>query len=173
MPPFTLLLIIALALILFVFMLTSSSLRIVPEYKRLVIFRLGRLIGARGPGLVLLLPFIDLAASVDLREQTAQIKLDGAATEDNAIVDVEMLLSYKVLTPVKIATKLADAPLAIKTAATRVLQDVLQQHAYTDLLYSRERIGADVFTRLDATVKDWGIEITGVELSEPHKRQSV
>lgn len=174
MPPFTLLLITTLVLVLFVFMLIlSSALRIVPEYKRLVVFRLGRLIGMRGPGLVLLLPFIDLAASVDLREQTAQIKLDGAATQDKAIVDVDMSLSYKVLNPVKIVTTLADAPVAIKTAATRVLQDVLKQQAYTDLLHARDRIGTDIFTRLDATVKDWGIEITGVELREPRKRQSV
>ncbi len=174
MPPsFTLLLITTAVLVLIVLVIISSALRIVPEYKRLVVFRLGRLLGMRGPGLVLLLPFVDLAAAVDLREQTAQVKAGAVVTQDKAIADIDMTLSYKVLNPVKIAIKLADVPLAIKTVATRSLQDVLNQRAYSDLLYSRDQIEADVFTRLDDAVKDWGIEITGVELSEPKKRQSV
>ncbi len=115
MPPFTLLLITTLVLVLLIFMLTASALRIVPEYKRLVVFRLGRLIGARGPGLVFLLPFVDLAATVDLREQTAPIKADAAVTQDKAIVDVDMTLTYKVVDPIKIVLKLSDMPLAIKT----------------------------------------------------------
>lgn len=173
MPPFILLIIISLVLVLFVFVLASSSLRIVPEYKRLVVFRLGRMLGMRGPGLVLLLPFIDLAMAVDLREQTAQIKLDGTVTQDKAILDVEMTLSYKVVDPIKIALKLSDMPAAIKATATHTLQDAIGQQAYTDLLYARDRIGADVREHLRGEVQDWGIEITGVELREPKKRQSI
>lgn len=173
MPPSTILLIVAAATLLFGLLILSVSLRIVPEYKRLVVFRLGRLIGMRGPGLVLLLPFIDFAASVDLREQSAQIKLDATVTQDKTIVDIDVALSYKVIDPIAVVLKLADMPAAVQATAARILRDAIGRQAYADLLYARDRIGADVLNRLRGEVRDWGIDITGVELREPHKRQSV
>ncbi len=172
MPPFTLLLITTAVLVLFILVMTSSALRIVPEYKRLVVFRLGRMIGARGPGLVLLLPFIDLAAAVDLRQQTAQLKAESLVTQDKALVDAQIAISYHIVDPVQCVLHVANMQSALDSIAGNALRDIFAKQAYSDLIYARERISADLIERLRDGVKDWGIEITGVDLQEPQKRQT-
>ncbi len=172
MPPFTFLLIFTIVLFLFAFFLVYLSLRIVPEYKRLVVFRLGRIIGTRGPGLVLLLPFVDLAAAVDLRQQTAQLKAESLVTQDKARVDAQIAISYHIVDPVQCILHVANMQSALDSIARNALRDVLAKQAYTDLIYARERISADLIERLRDGVKDWGIDITGVDLQEPHKRQT-
>lgn len=173
MPPFILLAITTLVLVLFIFILAASALRIVPEYKRLVVFRLGRIIGARGPGLVLLLPAIDLAATVDLREQTANIKSDAIVTQDKALVDIELIVRYRVIDPVDIVQKVRDMPTAIEMSAKSALQAIVAKQAYTDLVYARERVGVQVRDDLRDAVKGWGLEIIDVNFREPTKRQSM
>ena len=86
-----------LALLLFAFL--ASAIRIVPEYKRLVVFRLGRCVGTKGPGIVLLIPVIDRAVKVDLREQVREIPHQTSITKDNAPISIDFLWYYKVLDP--------------------------------------------------------------------------
>lgn len=173
MSPFTLLLITTALLVLFLFVFAGSSLRIVPEYKRLVVFRLGRMLGARGPGLVLLLPFIDLAAAVDLRQQTAQLKAESLVTQDRALVDTQIAISYHIVDPVQCVLHVANMQSALDSIARNALRDIFAKQVYADLIYARERISADLIERLRDGVKDWGIDITGVDLQEPYKRQTV
>ena len=87
------------AVILIALAFLASAIRVVPEYRRLVVFRLGRCVGARGPGLVLLVPVLDRAVTVDLREQVREIPHQTSITKDNASISVDFLWYYKVLDP--------------------------------------------------------------------------
>jgi regulator of protease activity HflC (stomatin/prohibitin superfamily) len=173
MPPFMLVLITTIVLVLIVLALLASAIRVVPEYKRLVVFRFGRLVGERGPGLVVLLPFVDLSAAVDLRELTAHVKVDAVVTQDKMLVDLELAIRYRVVDPVEIVQRVRDLPNAIEMSAKSALQAVLTKQAYSDLIYSRERIGEEVRDNLRDAVKGWGLEIIGVDLREPTKRQAL
>jgi regulator of protease activity HflC (stomatin/prohibitin superfamily) len=122
--------------------------------------------------LVFLLPFIDLAAVVDLREQAAQFKADAAVTQDKVLADIELTIRYRVIDPVEIVQNVGDFHTAIEMASKSALQAIIGKQVYSDLVLACERVGAEVRDNLRATVKDWGLEILSVDLSEPTKRQS-
>ncbi len=144
----------------------ASAIRIVPEYQRLVVFRLGRSVGGRGPGLVILIPFIDRAVRVDLREQVREIPHQTSITKDNASISVDFIWYYKILDPENSVLQVGDFESAAQGMATTTLRAVLGGISLDDALSEREHINSMLRTRLDEVTERWGVKVTNVEIRE-------
>src|SRR5512139_1015859 len=153
-----------LALLLFAFL--ASAIRIVPEYQRLVVFRLGRCIGARGPGIVLLVPVIDRAVKVDLREQVREVPHQTSITKDNAPISIDFLWYYKVLDPSESVLQVGNFESAAAGIAATTLRAVIGGIPLDDVLSEREHINNMLRTRLDEVTERWGVKVTNVEIRE-------
>jgi regulator of protease activity HflC (stomatin/prohibitin superfamily) len=143
-----------------------AAIRIIPEYKRLVVFRLGRCIGEKGPGFVLLIPIVDKGIPVDLREQVREIPVQTSITLDNAPISIDFLWYYKVLSPVQSVLQVADFERAAQGIATTTLRAVIGGIMLDDVLSQRERINQALRTRLDEVTERWGVKVTNVEIRE-------
>ncbi|MCA1954533.1 MAG: SPFH/Band 7/PHB domain protein [Anaerolinea sp.] len=153
------------AIILLVIMI-FSALKVVPEYQRLVVFRLGRCVGSRGPGLVLLIPFIDRAVWVDLREQVREIPAQTSITKDNAPISIDFLWYYRVFDPVQSVLQVGNFELAAQGIATTTLRSVIGGIMLDGVLSEREQINSALRTRLDEVTEKWGVKVTNVEIRE-------
>ena len=162
--PFLLCLIGAVVVLGFMFLWTA--IKIVPEYQRLVIFRLGRCIGSKGPGLVLLIPFVDRAVRVDLREQVREIPVQTSITNDNAPISIDFLWYYKVIDPIQSVLQVGDFELAAQGIATTTLRSVIGGIMLDGVLSERERINTALRQRLDEVTERWGVKVTNVEIRE-------
>jgi len=134
-----------LVVILVIFL--AAAIKIVPEYKRVVVFRLGRCIGAKGPGLVLLIPFIDRPVFVDLREQVREIPAQSSITQDNAPISIDFLWYYKVFDPVQSVLQVQNFELAAQGIATTTLRSVIGGILLDVVLAERERINTALRAR--------------------------
>jgi len=143
-----------------------SAIKIVPEYRRLVVFRLGRCIGAKGPGLVLLIPGVDRPVMVDLREQVREIPHQTSITKDNAPISIDFLWYYKVLDPSESILQVGNFELAAQGMATTTLRAVIGGIPLDDVLSEREHINNMLRTRLDEVTERWGVKVTNVEIRE-------
>ena len=161
----TTLCLIGFVLILAVFLL-ATAIKIVPEYRRLVVFRLGRCLGAKGPGLVLLIPFVDRGTIVDLREQVREIPHQTSITKDNAGISVDFIWYYKVLSPTESVLQVGNFEAAAQGMATTTLRAVIGGILLDDVLSERERINSLLRTRLDEVTERWGVKVTNVEIRE-------
>ncbi len=144
----------------------ANAIRIVTEYQRLVVFRLGRAIGSKGPGIVLLLPVIDRAQRVDLREQVREVPHQTAITKDNAGISVDFLWFYKVLDPMASVLQVGQFERAAEGIATTTLRAVIGGIPLDDALSEREHINSMLRTRLDEVTERWGVKVTNVEIRE-------
>ncbi len=144
----------------------SSALKIVPEYQRLVVFRLGRCIGERGPGLIILIPFIDRGVRVDLREQVREIPAQTSITSDNAPISIDFLWYYKVFDPVQSVLQVGNFELAAQGIATTTLRSVIGSIMLDGVLSEREKINQALRVRLDEVTERWGVKVTNVEIRE-------
>ncbi|OGO47146.1 MAG: hypothetical protein A2Z30_03090 [Chloroflexi bacterium RBG_16_64_43] len=144
----------------------ANAIRIVPEYERLVVFRLGRCIGEKGPGIVLLIPFVDLARRVDLREQVREIPQQTSITKDNAPISIDFLWFYKVLDPASSVLQVGNFEIAAQGMATTTLRSVIGGIPLDDVLSQREQINLALRTRLDEVTERWGVKVTNVEIRE-------
>ncbi len=117
----------------------AAAIKIVPEYRRIVVFRLGRCIGSKGPGLVLLIPFVDRPVSVDLREQVREIPAQTSITQDNAPISIDFLWYYKVFDPVQSVLQVQNFELAAQGIATTTLRSVIGGIMLDGVLSERER----------------------------------
>lgn len=144
----------------------TSALKIVPEYQRLVVFRLGRCIGERGPGLVILIPFIDRGVRVDLREQVREIPAQTSITSDNAPISIDFLWYYKVFDPTQTVLQVGNFELAAQGIATTTLRSVIGSIMLDAVLSEREKINQALRTRLDEVTERWGVKVTNVEIRE-------
>lgn len=162
--PTLLCLLAAVALIVVIFL--ANAIRIVPEYQRLVVFRLGRCIGAKGPGLILLIPVIDRAVRVDLREQVREIPHQTSITKDNAPISIDFLWYYKVLDPTESVLQVGNFEAAAQGMATTTLRAVIGGINLDDVLSEREHINNMLRTRLDEVTERWGVKVTNVEIRE-------
>ena len=154
----------AIAVIAFVFL--ANAIRIVPEYQRLVVFRLGRSIGPKGPGLVLLIPVIDRAVKVDLREQVREVPHQTSITKDNAPISIDFLWYYKVLDPAESVLQVGNFESAAAGIAATTLRAVIGGIPLDDVLSEREHINNMLRTRLDEVTERWGVKVTNVEIRE-------
>jgi regulator of protease activity HflC (stomatin/prohibitin superfamily) len=144
----------------------ANAIKVVPEYKRLVIFRLGRCLGDKGPGLVLLIPIVDRPVSVDLREQVREVPHQTSITKDNAPISIDFLWYFKVFNPTDSVVKVGNFEAASLGMATTTLRSVIGGILLDSVLSERESINNMLRTRLDEVTERWGIKVTNVEIRE-------
>lgn len=152
--------------VLFAILLLSMALKIVREYQRLVVFRLGKCVGQRGPGLVILVPFIETANWVDLREQFLEVPHQTTITKDNANISVDFLIYWKVVDPVASVVQVGNFAGASQGIATTTLRAVIGDIMLDDVLAQREHINTVLRTKLDEVTERWGNKVTAVEIRE-------
>lgn len=143
-----------------------SAIKIIPEYQRLVVFRLGRSIGAKGPGLIVLIPFVDRAVRVDLREQVREIPAQTSITNDNAPISIDFLWYYKVVDPIQSVLQVGNFEMAAQGIATTTLRSVIGGIMLDGVLSERETINTSLRVRLDEVTERWGVKVTNVEIRE-------
>jgi len=143
-----------------------TALKIVPEYQRLVILRLGRAIGERGPGLVIVIPFVDRAIRVDLRELFLDIPQQTCITRDNAPINIDFLVYQKVVDPTASVVNVQDYVGAAQGIATTTLRAVVGDISLDEVLAKREQINQVLRAKLDEVTERWGVKVTSVEIRE-------
>lgn len=154
------------ATILIAVALLISAVRVIPEYQRLVVFRLGRSLGAKGPGVVLLVPIVDRGVRVDLREQVRDIPHQTSITKDNASISVDFIWYYRVLDATESVLQVGDFEAAAQGMATTTLRAVIGGIMLDDALSEREHINNMLRSRLDEVTERWGVKVTNVEIRE-------
>lgn len=142
------------------------SIRIVTEYDRLVLFRLGRVVGVRGPGLTIIVPVLEWYRKVDLRIITMEIPMQDVITKDNVTARTAAVCFFQVMDPFKVITKVEDPVAATSQIAQTTLRSVLGQHDLDDLLAEREKINARLQTIIDRQTEGWGIKVNAVEVKD-------
>jgi regulator of protease activity HflC (stomatin/prohibitin superfamily) len=155
------------AIVVVAVVLIANAIRIVPEYQRLVVFRLGRVIPKpRGPGLVFLIPIVDRAVKVDLREQVRDVPHQTAITKDNAPISIDFLWYHKVVEPSESVLNVQNFEVAAAGIATTTLRAVIGGIPLDEVLSEREHINTMLRTRLDEVTERWGVKVTNVEIRE-------
>ena len=154
------------AVVIIIMALLAYSIRIVPEYQRLVVFRLGRCIGEKGPGVVILIPFVDRGVKADLREAVREIPHQTSITQDNAQISVDFIWYYRILNPTESVLQVGNFEAAAEGMATTTLRAVIGGITLDDVLSKREHINNLLRTRLDDVTERWGVKVTNVEIRE-------
>ncbi len=151
-------------LILLIFLI--SAIRIVKEYERGVIFRLGRLVGAKGPGLFFILPFADSIVKVDLRTVTYDVPPQEVVTKDNVTVKVNAVVYYRVVDPNKAVTEVYDYKYATAQIAQTTLRSIIGQAELDEVLSERDKLNIKIQQIIDEVTSSWGIKVTAVEIKD-------
>jgi len=144
----------------------ASSIKVLNEYQRGVIFRLGRVIAAKGPGLIILLPIIDKMIKVDLRTITLDVPPQDIITRDNVSVKVSAVVYFRVLEPVKAVIEVENFLFATSQLAQTTLRSVCGQAELDELLAEREKLNSRIQTILDMDTEPWGVKVSKVEVKE-------
>jgi regulator of protease activity HflC (stomatin/prohibitin superfamily) len=160
-------LIVVLAVVVFFLLLVvPNAIKIVPEYQRIVLFRLGRAIGIRGPGLVIIIPIIDRVVRVDLRERYLEIPHQAAITEDNATISIDFIIFYKVVDAAMSVLQVQNFAGAAQNIAATTLRSVVGDMSLDDVLSKREEMNRILQVKLDEVTERWGVKVTNVEVRE-------
>ncbi|MGE3271530.1 MAG: slipin family protein [Chloroflexota bacterium] len=146
--------------------LLTSTIKVVQEYERGVVFRLGRLVGARGPGLILLLPFLERMVKVDLRVITMDVPSQEAITRDNVTIKVNAVVYFRVVDPSAAVTRVLDFIRATSLIAQTTLRSVLGQVEMDDLLANRDRVNDELQRIIDEQTDAWGVKVTSVDVRD-------
>lgn len=152
--------------LLVVVVILSQAIKIVREYERVVIFRLGRLSGVKGPGIFFIIPIIDRAIKMDLRVFTIDVAKQVVITRDNVSVEVDAVIYYRVVDPAKAVVQVNNYNLATSLLAQTTLRDVLGQIELDDLLAKREELNKKLQEILDRHTDPWGVKVTAVTLRD-------
>jgi regulator of protease activity HflC (stomatin/prohibitin superfamily) len=160
-------------ILLFILIILFASVKVVQEYERGVVFRLGRLMGPRGPGLILLIPFVEQMRKVDLRTVTMDVPSQEVITRDNVTIRVNAVTYFRVLDPNAAVTNVADYIRATSQIAQTTLRSVLGQAELDDLLAERDRINAELQRIIDDQTEPWGIKVSIVEVKDVELPQSM
>ena len=155
------------------FIVWFYSVKIVSEYERGVIFRLGRLVGARGPGLFVILPIVDRMVKMDLRTVTMDVPSQECITRDNVTVKVNAVIYFRVVNPEDAVTKVLDHFRATSQIAQTTLRSVLGQSLLDELLSEREHINERLQTIIDEQTEPWGVKVSTVEVKDVELPQSM
>ncbi|GAB4413882.1 MAG: slipin family protein [Anaerolineae bacterium] len=153
--------------------LAFSSIRVVQEYERGVIFRLGRFVGAKGPGLFFIVPFIDRMVKVDLRTITLDVPAQEGITRDNVTIKVNAVVYFRVLDPGKAIIQVEDYRRATWLIAQTTLRNVIGQSDLDDLLAHREKVNEQLQRIIDEQTEPWGIKVTIVEVKDVELPQTM
>jgi len=154
------------ALVIVGISILSAAIKVVREYQRLVVFRLGRSIGRKGPGIVFLIPIVDKAIWVDLREFFLEIPSQTCITKDNAPINIDFLIYFKVFDPELSVIQVANFAGAAQGIATTTLRAVVGDISLDDMLAKREQINQVLRAKLDEVTERWGVKVTTVEIRE-------
>jgi regulator of protease activity HflC (stomatin/prohibitin superfamily) len=157
---------IIIVLAFFALIAIGASVRILREYERGVVFRLGRLIAQKGPGLILLIPFIDRMVKVDLRTVTLNIPPQEVITRDNVPAGVNAVAYFRVIDPRKAITEVENYLLATSQISQTALRSVLGKAEFDQLLSERERLNEELQTIIDESTEPWGVKVTAVEIKD-------
>lgn len=157
---------VLIALVAFVLWIASVSVRVVQEYERGVIFRLGRVIGAKGPGLFFIIPIVDRMVKVDLRTVTLDVPAQETITRDNVTVKVNAVCYFRVLDPVAAVINVANFLVATQQIAQTTLRSVLGQSELDELLAQRDRINQKLQKIIDEQTEPWGVKVSVVEVKD-------
>jgi regulator of protease activity HflC (stomatin/prohibitin superfamily) len=142
------------------------SIRVVREYQRDVIFRLGRSIGTKGPGIIFLIPVVDRPVMVDLREQYLEIPRQTAITKDNASISIDFIVFHRVIDAVDSVVKVQNFAGAAENIAATTLRSIVGDMMLDDVLSQRDRMNSLLQAKLDEVTERWGVKITNVEVRE-------
>ncbi len=153
---------IVIAILVVIFL--AASIRIVPEYERAVIFRLGRVIGAKGPGLFILIPIIDRMVKVDLRTVTLDVPTQDIITKDNVSVSVDAVVYFRVVDPVRAIVEVENYLYATSQIAQTTLRSVCGSVELDELLSEREKLNLQLQEIIDRQTDSWGVKVVAVEL---------
>jgi len=156
--------IVAWILVGFVVLMVLTGLTVVREYQGCVVFRLGRLVPLRGPGLVVVIPLIERYRIIDLRTVTVDVPPQDAITRDSVTVKVDAVLYFRVVDPIKAVTAVVDFEQAIDLASQTTMRNVIGQHELDDLLKHRDRINASLKEIIDGMSEPWGIDVSTVDI---------
>ncbi len=150
--------------IIFLFIILGSSIRILREYERGVIFRLGRLIAAKGPGLILLIPMIDRMVRVSLRTVVMDVPSQDVITKDNVSIKVNAVVYFRVMQPDKAIVEVEDFLFATSQLSQTTLRSILGQSELDELLSQRDKINRELAKIIDNQTEPWGIKVSNVEV---------
>src|SRR5215216_240598 len=167
------LVIVLVAILIFGFLLATATIKIVQEYERGVIFRLGRLVGARGPGLFFLIPGVERMRKVDLRIVTLEVPAQEAITRDNVTVKVNAVVYFRVVDPEDAVVKVLDYIRATSLIGQTTLRSILGQSDLDHLLSERDKINAELQQVIDTQTNAWGVKVTSVEVRDLELPQSM
>lgn len=160
-------------LIFFIIVILLSGIRVVQEYERGVVFRLGRLVGPKGPGLFFIVPIIDRMVKVDLRTITMELPPQEVITKDNVTIKVTAVVYFRIMNPADAVTKIYDYSMATLQIAQTTLRNVLGQSDLDEILSQREQINAQLQHIIDEQTEPWGIKVSSVEIKDVELPQSM
>ena len=160
------LIVIAVAVVALFLLGVALAVKIIKQYEQGVLFRLGRVLGVREPGLRVIIPFVDVLHRVSLRIITMPIQSQGIITRDNVSVDVSAVAYFRVVDAVKSVVAIENVYAAINQIAQTTLRKVVGQHTLDETLSETDRINLDIREILDISTLDWGVEVTLVELKD-------
>ena len=161
------------AVLFVILMVLRSAVKIVPEYERGVVFRLGRIIEAKGPGLFLIIPVVDQMTRVDLRVVTLDVPTQETITRDNVTVKVNAVCYFRVMDPVAAVVNISNYLLATQQIAQTTLRSVLGQSELDELLSQRDEINRSLQKIIDDQTEPWGIKVSVVEIKDLELPQSM
>ncbi|MBV8304315.1 MAG: slipin family protein, partial [Acidimicrobiia bacterium] len=156
----TLVVVVLIAIFLF------GALKVVKEYERGVVFRLGRVVGARGPGLIILVPALERMTKVNLQTVTLDLEPQDVITKDNVTISVNAVLYFRVVDPVNAVVAIQDYRFATNRIAEGTLRATLGQHELDELLVHRDRINQQLQIQIDQLTEPWGIKVVSVEVKD-------
>jgi regulator of protease activity HflC (stomatin/prohibitin superfamily) len=157
---------ISIIVIVVLLIVLISALKIIKQYEKGVLFRLGRVVGVREPGLRAIIPFVDVLRRVSLRIVTMPIQSQGIITRDNVSVDVSAVAYFRVVDAVKSVVAIENVEAAINQIAQTTLRKVVGRHTLDETLSETDRINLDIREILDVSTVEWGVEVTLVELKD-------
>ncbi len=153
-------------LVILLLILLSSAIKIVQEYERGVIFRLGRFVGVKGPGLFFIIPIVDRMIKVDLRVVTLDVPSQEAITRDNVTVKVNAVAYFRVIDPAKAVIEVENYRRATSQIAQTTLRNVIGQSELDEILAHREKINAELRRIIDEATEPWGVRVDIVEIKD-------
>lgn len=158
--------IVAAVILVFILIILAATIKVVQEYERGVVFRLGRLVGARGPGLIILIPFLERMVKVDLRTVTMDVPAQEVITRDNVTIRVNAVAYFRVMNPQDAVVNVADYIRATSQIAQTTLRSILGQSVLDELLAEREKINLQLQEIIDEQTEPWGVKVSVVEVKD-------
>jgi len=164
---------IPIAIAIAIIVILAASIKVVSEYERGVIFRLGRLLGAKGPGLFFVIPLLDRIVKIDLRVVTLDVPAQDVITRDNVTVRVNAVVYFRVVRPEDSVVKIVNPVKATSQIAQTTLRNVLGQHELDELLSQREKLNQTLQDIIDEQTDPWGIKVSIVEIKDVELPESM